>query len=73
MYLRPHVGVFSSDRGDLIGAIKGGSGQGVVLTPGVYRRPLMFCKFLGFRDFAIKIQVRSLWPSLVVSSLSLVL
>ncbi len=53
--LKPNVGVISSNAADLWSSPT--SGEGVVLTPGNYTRPLLFGKFINFKAFALKIQV----------------
>ena len=56
IYLRPTVGVFSSAAAQLTGFL--GSGEGVVMGPGIYTRPIQLGTLFGFGNYALKIQAR---------------
>ncbi|GAB4822905.1 hypothetical protein N2152v2_009951 [Parachlorella kessleri] len=56
VYLRANVGVYSTNGATLVGNGGGSAGQGFILRPGKYVRPLMFGTMWQFSSFAIKVQ-----------------
>jgi hypothetical protein len=57
VYLKPNVGVFSTNGVTIVGHGAGSPGEGFVLRPGKYARPLNFGTLWFFSSFGIKIQV----------------
>ena len=56
--LKPPCGVFSSNAATVLGNVAGSRGEGFVLTPGTFKRPVLLATMWGFSAFGVKIQVR---------------
>lgn len=56
--MRPRAGAFATSANILWRGDGNGAGEGVVLQPGVYSRPIILGGVRNFHGFGIKIQVR---------------
>ncbi|GAB4822890.1 hypothetical protein N2152v2_009936 [Parachlorella kessleri] len=54
--LKPPCGVFSSTAATVVGNVAGSRGEGFVLTPGKFKRPVLLSTMWGFSSFGVKIQ-----------------
>ncbi|GAB4822891.1 hypothetical protein N2152v2_009937 [Parachlorella kessleri] len=54
--LKPPVGIFSTTGALILGNRDGSRGEGFVLTPGRYRRPLLLGTMWGFKSYGVRIQ-----------------
>ncbi|GAB4824004.1 hypothetical protein N2152v2_011050 [Parachlorella kessleri] len=54
--LKPRVGLFSTPAAIITGGDPGSRGEGFVLTPGLYRKPIVLTIMWWFSKFGVKIQ-----------------